>query len=62
LRAGARVAILDAGAYGSVMSSAYNARVPAAEVMVDGSNWSLIRERESLVDLWRSERVPDWLK
>ncbi len=39
LAAGARVAILDCGAYGSVMSSAYNARAPAAEVMVDGSNW-----------------------
>ena len=62
LKPGARVAILDAGAYGSVMSSAYNARVPAAEVMVDGSNWSLIRERESIADLWRGERVPDWLK
>ena len=55
LAAGARVAILDAGAYGSVMSSAYNARPVAAEVMVDGSNWSVIRERESHADLWRGE-------
>ena len=62
LAAGARVAILDAGAYGSVMSSAYNARPVAAEVMVDGSNWSVIRERESHADLWRGERVPHWLK
>ena len=38
LASGARVAILDAGAYGSVMSSAYNARPLAAEVMVDGSD------------------------
>jgi diaminopimelate decarboxylase len=62
LAPGARVAILDAGAYGSVMSSSYNARLPAAEVMVDGSNWSVIRERETLADLWRGERVPHWLK
>ena len=62
LAAGARVAILDAGAYGSVMSSAYNARPVAAEVMVDGSNWSVIRERESHADLWRGERVPHWFK
>ncbi len=62
LAPGARVAILDAGAYGSVMSSAYNARTLAAEVMVDGSDWSVIRERDSHADLWRAERVPHWLK
>jgi diaminopimelate decarboxylase len=62
LAAGARVAILDAGAYGSVMSSAYNARPMAAEVMVDGSNWSVIRRRDSHADLWRTERVPHWLE
>ncbi len=62
LAKGARVAILDAGAYGAVMSSSYNARPVAAEVMVDGSNWSVIRERDSHADLWRTERVPHWLK
>jgi diaminopimelate decarboxylase len=61
LAAGARVAILDAGAYGAVMSSAYNARPPAAEVMVDGDNWSIIRERPSQADLWHGESVPHWL-
>lgn len=59
LARGARVAILDAGAYGAVMSSAYNARVPAAEVMVDGGQWSVIRPRQALADLWRDERFPD---
>src|SRR6185312_11180128 len=48
----ARVAILDAGAYGAVMSSAYNARPHAAEVMVDGDDWAVIRERQSLAGLW----------
>jgi diaminopimelate decarboxylase len=62
LRPGARVAILDAGAYGAVMSFAYNARPVAAEVIVDGSNWSVIRARDNHADLWRAERVPDWLK
>jgi diaminopimelate decarboxylase len=62
LAAGARVALLDVGAYGSVMSSAYNARRPAAEVMVDGSDWSVIRSRPSYPDLWHGESVPHWLQ
>jgi diaminopimelate decarboxylase len=62
LAPGARVAILDAGAYGAVMSSAYNARPPAAEVMVDGDNWSIIRSRPSHADLWHGENVPNWLR
>ena len=56
-----RLAILDAGAYGSVMSSTYNARPLAAEVMVDGGRWSVIRARQELEALWAAERVPDWL-
>ncbi|MBN8898441.1 MAG: diaminopimelate decarboxylase, partial [Rhodospirillales bacterium] len=42
------VAILDAGAYGAVMSSPYNARPRAAEVMVDGDRWTVIRARQAL--------------
>ncbi len=61
LAADARVAILDAGAYGSVMSSPYNARPAAAEVMVDGGMWSVIRDRQTYADLWQAEHVPDWL-
>ena len=55
---GARVAILDAGAYGAVMSSPYNARPRAAEVMVDGETWSVIRARQTHEDLWAGERLP----
>jgi diaminopimelate decarboxylase len=62
LTAGARVAILDAGAYGAVMSSSYNARPPAAEVMVDGASWSVIRARPGHADLWHGESVPHWLQ
>ena len=58
----ARVAILDTGAYGSVMSSTYNARPLAAEVLVDGARWSTIRPRQPLETLWQHEHVPDWLQ
>ncbi len=54
----ARVAILDAGAYGSVMSSTYNARPLAAQVWVDAGRWSVIRERQPLEALWSHDRLP----
>jgi diaminopimelate decarboxylase len=54
----ARVAILDAGAYGAVMSSTYNARPMAAEVWVDNGRWSVIRERQPIEALWERERLP----
>ncbi len=60
LAADARLAILDVGAYGSVMSSTYNARPLAAAVMVDGSRWSVIRARQPVEALWEGESVPDW--
>lgn len=50
------LALLGAGAYGFVMSSNYNTRGRAAEVMVDGSQDHLIREREKVSDLWQLER------
>ena len=61
LAANARVAILDAGAYGAVMSSTYNARPLAAQALVDGGRWAVIRERQPVEALWEAERVPDWL-
>jgi diaminopimelate decarboxylase len=59
LAPGARVALLDAGAYGAVMSSAYNARPRAAEVMVDGESFTVIRPRQTYEDLWTGEVVPN---
>lgn len=44
-------AVLDTGAYGAVMASNYNRRTMPAEVLVDGSNWSVIRRRQTLDDL-----------
>jgi diaminopimelate decarboxylase len=49
------LAIRSAGAYGFSMSSNYNSRPRAAEVMVDGKRLHVIRERETLGDLYRGE-------
>jgi diaminopimelate decarboxylase len=61
LAAGDRLAFLDAGAYGAVMSSGYNARLLAPIAMVDGAAWAVIRARQEPDDLWRGERVPEFL-
>lgn len=50
------LAIKSAGAYAFTMSSNYNTRVRAAEIVVDGENAWLVRERESLADLFAGER------
>ena len=55
------LAIHTAGAYGYVMSSNYNARPKAAEVMVDGARFAVVTARESYDDLTRLEQAhPDW--
>lgn len=59
LASGARVAMLDAGAYGSVMSSTYNARPLAAMAMIDAGRWCTIRPRQDVAALWAEERIPD---
>lgn len=55
LAPGDLVALLSAGAYGMAMSSNYNTRPRAAEVMVDGANVHLIRQRESVESLYALE-------
>lgn len=59
LAEGDMLALCGAGAYGFVMASNYNSRPRAAEVMVDGDSFSVIRDRESLDDLVRGERLLD---
>lgn len=54
----ALVTILDAGAYGAAMSSPYNGRPFAAQVLIDGGTPHLIRMRQTLSQLWRDEIVP----
>jgi len=49
------LAVLSAGAYAFVMSSQYNSRARAAEVLVDGDQYHVVRPRESLEDLFSSE-------
>jgi len=45
------LSIFTAGAYGFTMSGNYNARCRAAEVLVDGDKFSIIRRRETYIDL-----------
>jgi diaminopimelate decarboxylase len=49
------LAVLTAGAYGFVQSSNYNSRTRAAEVLVEGDQWRVIRKRETYADLVRGE-------
>lgn len=51
------IAVRSAGAYGATMSSTYNSRPQAAEVMVDGNSVHLIKQRADFADLWRLERL-----
>lgn len=55
--AGDLLAVMNAGAYGFTMSSNYNTRPRAAEVMVVGDNAHVIRERETLSELWKGEHI-----
>ncbi len=57
LEAGDLLAVRSAGAYGFIMGSNYNSRPRAAEVMVDGDQYHLVREREKITDLFAAERV-----
>ncbi len=61
LKAGDLVAFLTAGAYGAVMSSAYNARPPAPEILVKGGQWSVVRPRIADDALIAADRIPPWL-
>ncbi|WP_137165504.1 diaminopimelate decarboxylase [Salinimonas lutimaris] len=49
------LAVRSAGAYGFVMASNYNSRCRPAEIMVDKSNVTVVREREIQKDLWKGE-------
>lgn len=61
VRPAALMAVFSAGAYGFVMSSNYNSRPRAAEVLVDGDRWAIVRARETYDDLVRHETAPlDW--
>ncbi len=59
---GDMLAVFSAGAYGFVMSSNYNSRPRAAEVLVMGDQASVVRERETAEDLFRGESIPSALR
>ncbi|HKZ46348.1 MAG TPA: diaminopimelate decarboxylase, partial [Thermodesulfobacteriota bacterium] len=56
-KSGDLMAIMSVGAYGFSMSSNYNSRPRAAEVMVKGNKFSVIRERETYKDLVKGEKL-----
>jgi diaminopimelate decarboxylase len=49
------------GAYGAVMASDYNSRPQAAEVMVEGGRWAVVRPRIEPATRFADERLPEWL-
>jgi diaminopimelate decarboxylase len=61
VRPGDLLAVMSAGAYGFSMSSNYNSRPRAAEVMVSGARFEVVREREPLRDLAVGERIASFL-
>ncbi|MCL0083884.1 diaminopimelate decarboxylase, partial [Thermodesulfovibrionales bacterium] len=61
VKKGECLAIMSAGAYGFAMASNYNSRPRAAEVMVKGKEYALIRERETYSDLIKGEIVPEFV-
>jgi diaminopimelate decarboxylase len=59
-REGDLLAIMSAGAYGMTMSSNYNSRPRAAEVMVHGNEARLVRRRETVEELFSGEEIVRW--
>lgn len=56
------LAVMSAGAYGSVMASNYNSRRLAAEVLVHGNKAALVRAPQPIEELWKHEHIPAWLR
>jgi len=62
LQADDLIAVMTAGAYGAVMSSSYNTRPLVPEVLVNGSDYAVVRPRLGIDALIALDRVPSWLK
>jgi diaminopimelate decarboxylase len=60
-QSGDLIAIMTTGAYGAVMSSSYNTRLPIPEVLVNGQNHAVVRPRPTYADLIGQDRLPLWL-
>ena len=61
LKAGDLVVIMTAGAYGAVMSSAYNSRAIAPEILVSGDHFAIVRDRFEVETQLKLEHMPPWL-
>jgi diaminopimelate decarboxylase len=61
LKAGDLVAIMTSGAYGAVMSSNYNTRPLAAEALVKGRKFALVRDVQTVEELVSRDRIPGWV-
>jgi diaminopimelate decarboxylase len=55
------IAMMSTGAYGFSMASTYNSRPLAAEVMVSGDQWRVIRPRQTWDEMYGTEVLPDWV-
>lgn len=62
VKSGDYIAVMSTGAYGFVMASNYNTRPRAAEVMVSGDSYHIIKEREKFEDMVRGEKIPEFLE
>lgn len=62
VKSGDYLALMSAGAYGSVMSSNYNTRPLAAEVLVRGKDAALVRSRQTMEEIWKNEQLAPWQK
>jgi len=58
---GALLAVMTAGAYGAVQAGTYNTRALIPEVLVNGSEWAVVRPRLEVDQLIALDRLPDWL-
>ena len=59
--AGDLMVIRTAGAYGATMASTYNSRALVPEVLVNGTEWAVVRERRDTEAFLRDEHVPAWI-
>ncbi len=62
VEAGDLMVIRTAGAYAATMGSSYNSRPLAAEVLVNGSDWAVVRERQDVEALIGGDTIPPWIK
>ncbi len=62
VEAGDLMIIRTAGAYAATMGSSYNSRPLAPEVLVNGSQWAVVRERQEIEEIIRGDKLPPWLK